>query len=143
MNESNVNELCNNVDYRRLSDAACKQLLGDKLILACILKGCVPEFMNCHVNDIENKYIEGEPEIGTVGVYPETTNPPKEKSAGRVHGINAEDATDTEGKVTFDIRFYAFTPTKERIKLIINVESQNEFYHSYPLIKRAIFYACR
>ena len=143
MNESNVNELCNNVDYRRLSDAACKQLLGDKLILACILKGCVPEFMNCHVNDIENKYIEGEPEIGTVGVYPETTNPPKEKSAGRVHGINAEDATDTEGKVTFDIRFYALTPTKERVKLIINVESQNEFYPSYPLIKRAIFYACR
>ena len=33
--------------------------------------------MNCHVNDIETKYIEGEPEIATVGVYPETTNPPK------------------------------------------------------------------
>ena len=130
-------------DFRRLSDAACKQLLGDKLILACILKGCVPEFMNCHVNDIETKYIEGEPEIGTVGVYPETTNPPKETAGGRVHGINAEDATDTEGKVTFDIRFYALTPTKERIKLIINVESQNEFYPGYPLIKRAIFYACR
>ena len=64
-------------DFRRLSDAACKQLLGDKLILACILKGCVLEFMNCHVNDIETKYIEGEPEIATVGVYPETTNPPK------------------------------------------------------------------
>ena len=25
-------------DYRYLSDAACKQLLADKLILACILK---------------------------------------------------------------------------------------------------------
>ena len=131
------------MDYSRLSDAACKQLLGDKLILACILKGCVPEFKDCHVNDIETKYIEGEPEIGTVGVYPESTNPPKKNVAGRVHGINGEDATDTEGKVTFDIRFYALTPTKDRIKLIINVESQNEFYPGYPLIKRAIFYACR
>ncbi len=53
MNEFNMNRICNDADYRRLSDAACKQLLGDKLILACILKGCVPEFMNCHVNDIE------------------------------------------------------------------------------------------
>ena len=117
--------------------------MDDKLILACILKGCVPEFKDCHVNDIETKYIEGEPEIGTVGVYPETTNLPKETTAGRVQGINGEDATDTEGKVTFDIRFYALTPTKERIKLIINVESQNEFYPGYPLIKRAIYYACR
>ena len=131
------------VDYRRLSDAACKQLLGDKLILACILKGCVPEFMDCHVNDIETKYIEGEPEIGTVGVYPETTNPPKETAPGKIHGINNENATDTEGKVTFDIRFYALTPTEERVKLIINVESQNEFYTKYPLMKRAIYYACR
>ena len=143
MNESNINISCNDADFRRLSDAACKQLLGDKLILACILKGCVPEFMNCHVNDIETKYIEGEPEIGTVGVYPETTNPPKETTARRVHGINSENATDTEGSVTFDIRFYALTPTKERVKLIINVESQNEFYPKYPLMKRAIYYACR
>ena len=142
MNESNIN-LCNNLDYRRLSDAACKQLLGDKLILACILRECVPEFMNCHVNDIETKYIEGEPEIGMVGLYPETTNPPKEIKAGRVHGIHCEDTTDTEGTVTFDIRFYAVTPTKERVKLIINVEAQNVFNPGYPLIKRGIFYACR
>ena len=143
MNDVKTNSAINDGDYRRLSDAACKQLLGDKLMLACILKECVPEFMHCHVNDIETKYIEGEPEIGTVGVYPETTNPPKAVMAGRIHGINTEDATDTEGKVTFDIRFYAITPTKDRIKLIINVESQNEFYPGYPLIKRAIFYACR
>ena len=142
MIESNMNS-CNDADYRRLSDAACKQLLGDKLILACILRECVPEFTNCHVNDIETKYIEGEPEIGTVGVFPETTNPPKKSKAGRVHGMNCEDTTDTEGTVTFDIRFYALTPTKERVKLIINVEAQNDFHPGYPLIKRAIFYGCR
>ena len=142
----NVNdERASNVDanYRRLSDAACKQLLGDKLILACILKGCVPEFMDCDVSDIETKYIEGEPEIGSVGVHAETTNPPKPQKGSKIHGISNESATDTEGKVTFDIRFYALTPADERVKLIINVEAQNDFYPGYPLIKRAIYYGCR
>ena len=140
----NVNdERASNVDanYRRLSDAACKQLLGDKLILACILKGCVPEFMDCEVSDIETKYIEGEPEIGSVGVHAETTNPPKPQKGSKIHGISNESATDTEGKVTFDIRFYALTPADERVKLIINVEAQNDFYPGYPLIKRAIYFS--
>ena len=143
MDTQNANCRASTVDYRYLSDAACKQILGDKLILACILKGCIPEFKDCHVNDIETKYIEGEPEIGTVGVHEETTNQPKSSTGGRIHGINNESTTDTEGKVMFDIRFYALTPTKERVKLIINVEAQNEFYPGYPLIKRAIYYGCR
>ena len=129
--------------YRRLSDAACKELLGDKLILACILKGCVPEFKDCHVNDIENKYIEGEPEIGTIGVHPETTNTNNPDTGGKIHGINAESATDTEGKITFDIRFYALTPANTHMKMIINIEAQNEFYPGYPLMMRAVYYGCR
>ncbi len=129
--------------YRQLSDATCKALLGDKLILACILKECVPEFKPYHVNEIETRFIEGEPEIGTVGVYPETTNPHKHTSPGKIHGINGESTSDTEGKVTFDIRFYALTPSNDRVKLIINVEAQNVFYPGYPLLKRAIYYGCR
>ena len=130
-------------DYRYLSDAACKQLLGDKLILACILKGCIPEFKDRSVNEIETKYIEGEPEIGIVGVHAETTNKRKAKQGSKIHGMSNEDTTDTEGKVTFDIRFYALTPANERVKLIINVEAQNNYYPGYPLIKRAIYYGCR
>ena len=143
MKTSNSSKQSRKPDYRYLSDAACKQLLGDKLILACILKGCIPEFKDCHVNDIENRYIEGEPEIGTVGVHPETTNPTLSGQGGKIHGISNESVTDTEGKVAYDIRFYALTPTKERVKLIINVEAQNEFYPGYQLIKRAIYYGCR
>ena len=99
--------------------------------------------MDCEVSDIETKYIEGEPEIGSVGVHAETTNPPKPQKGSKIHGISNESATDTEGKVTFDIRFYALTPADERVKLIINVEAQNDFYPGYPLIKRAIYYGCR
>jgi hypothetical protein len=58
---------------------------------------------------------------------------------GEIYGINHESASDTEGKVTFDIRFYAMTPTKERVKLIINIEAQNNFYPGYPLIKWAVY----
>lgn len=130
-------------NYRILSDAACKELLGDKLILACILKTCVVEFYESSVQDIETKYIEGEPEIGTIGVHPETTNSKASNRPGRIHGIHSESTSDTEGKVMFDIRFYALTPDQERVKLIINVEAQNRYRPGYPLIKRAIYYGCR
>ena len=137
-------------EYSRLNDAVCKQIIGDKLMLSCILKGSVPEFENCQINDIENKYIEGEPEISTVGVHPETTNVKNKKTnnsgnsnSGHIRGMNTENATDTEGKITYDIRFYALTPGDEPAKIIINVEAQNKFYSGYPLLKRAVYYAAR
>ena len=83
------------------------------------------------------------PKSALWGVHAETTNPTRNKKGGKIHGINNESATDTEGSVTFDIRFYALTPTDERVKLIINVEAQNDFYPGYPLIKRAIYYGSR
>ena len=45
-------------------DEACKRVLAEKVFLARILKGCVEEFYDCPIDDIMNKYIEGEPEIG-------------------------------------------------------------------------------
>ena len=67
----------------------------------------------------------------------------KEPLMGTVRGIKTESSSETEGKVTFDIRFFAMTPQRERVKLIINVEAQNKFYPGYPLIKRAIYYNSR
>ena len=140
--ETHVTDM-DEMECKKLTDASCKQFLGDKLILACILKTCACEFKDCHVNEIETKYIEGEPEIGRVGVHPETTNSVKSEKTGRIHGISGESTSNTEGKVTYDIRFYAVTPDNERVKLIINVEGQNEYYPGYPLIKRGIYYVCR
>ena len=132
------------LNYYDLSDAACKAFLSDKLILACILKDCTEEFKDCHVHDIETLYIEGEPEISTVGVYPDTTNVHRGDERGnKIHGIHAESTSETEGTVTYDIRFYALTPTQERVKLIINIEAQNVFNPGYPLTKRGIYYGCR
>ena len=49
-------------ERRARCDQACKRVLAQKVILAWILKHCTEEFRDIDVKDIENKYIEGEPE---------------------------------------------------------------------------------
>lgn len=38
------------------------------------MKGCVDEYSECSVDEIAEKYIEGTPEVGTVGVHVDDTN---------------------------------------------------------------------
>ena len=91
------------------------------------------------VNEIAEKYIEGQPQVDTVPVAPDETNAPS-----RIQGMGTEDTSLTEGTVLYDIRFTAVAPASgERIRLIINLEAQNKFLVGYPLIKRAIFYCGR
>ena len=119
-------------------DSACKRLLANKAILAWILKDCVEEFKDCEIDDIAEKYIEGEPQIETSAVNPNEVN------SEIIRGISNEDSSLTEGNITYDIRFMALAPkSDEMIELIINVEAQNDFYPGYPLIKRAIYYCSR
>ena len=126
-------------------DAACRQLISNKAILAWILKGCVEEFYGCDIRDIAERYIEGTPEVGTVGVHPDETNEETPAAAGdTITGMNTEDTTLTEGKVTYDVRFYALAPKdREQIRLLLNVEAQGDFYPGYPLVKRGFYYCGR
>ena len=94
-------------------DAACKRVLSEKAILARIMKSCLEEYKDCDVNDIAEKYIEGQPQVSAVPVLP-----------------------DEGGTVIVP-------DSEEQIALIINVEAQNDFYPGYPLIKRGIYYCCR
>ena len=55
-------------------DESVKRLLANKSILAVILKECVPEFKHCTTREIAEQYIEGEPQIGEVGIAPDETN---------------------------------------------------------------------
>lgn len=115
-----------------------KNILAEKKILAWILKSCVEEFADIELDEIADKYIEGEPQIAEVPVLPDETNDPK------VQGIGVEDVTVTEGTVKYDIRFQATLPNSdELISLIINVEAQNDYYPGYPLVKRGVFYCGR
>ncbi|MCX4346158.1 MAG: hypothetical protein OSJ38_02790 [Lachnospiraceae bacterium] len=126
-------------DEKASYDAACKRLLSEKIILAWIMKNCLDEYRDCDVNEIAGKYIEGTPQIGEVAVAPDESN-----KTSVIHGTGNEDASLTEGTITYDIRFYAIAPVSgELIRLIINIEAQNDFYPGYPLIKRGIYYCSR
>lgn len=65
-------------DYEARYDRAAKKLLANKLVLAHILKDCVKEYQACSIMDIAQKYIEGEPEIGTTGVYMDDSSSPEQ-----------------------------------------------------------------
>ena len=115
-------------------DAACKRVLSEKTILARIMKACLAEYQDCPVRDIEEKYIEGQPQVSSVPVLPD-------EEGSVISGLDTEDKSVHEGTVTYDIRFRAIAPDSgELIGLIVNVEPQNDFYPGYPLAKRGIYY---
>ena len=119
-------------------DAACKRVLSNKVILAHIMKACVSEYRDCEIHEIVEKYIEGQPQVGEVPVSLDETNAP------RIHGICNEDTSLTEGRVTYDIRFFAVAPVSgELVRLIINVEAQGRKRTSYPIVKRGVYYGSR
>lgn len=118
-------------------DASCKRTLSLKVFLAWIMRSCVEEYRDCSINEIMEKYIESQPEIGSVPVAPDETN-------ARIRGTANEDATVTEGTVNYDIRFLASAPEGDApIGLIINVEAQNKFHPGYSLVRRGIYYCSR
>ena len=106
------------------------------------MKSCVEEYKNCSVDDIANKYIEGTPQIDAAvdreDVTPLTKGPV-------IQGMNIEDKDANEGTALYDIRFFALAPGQENefIKLIINVEAQQNDKPGYSLVRRGIYYCSR
>ena len=79
----------------------------------------------------------GKPEVGAVLVNPQG-------EVTRIETLQNEDKSETESTVTFDVRFTVLAPDSgEEIKLIINLEAQNDFHPGYPLIKRGVYYCAR
>lgn len=116
-------------------DELCKRVLAHKLILSRILKTCVEEFYDCTLDDIMNKYIEGEPEIGEAPLRPDQI---------LIHGDSGEDTSLSEQTIRYDIKFRASAPGDGgEIGLIINIEAQRKFDPGYPLIKRGLYYCSR
>ncbi len=111
-------------------DEVAKRVLADKHILARILKETMKEFENYDTETIVN-CIEGEPQIG------------RNEVADIITGTNTEDLVPNEGRVVFDIKFYVILPDKERTKIIINLEAQNDYYPGYDLVTRGVYYGAR
>ena len=129
-------------------DDIAKRFLAHKILLAQILKELVEEFKDCPLRDIAEKYIEGEPavNISEIPIDEGLTNAVRrtKDTPEKIKGRRNEDNSPTEGTIVFDILFHAVLPTtKEPITLIINIEPQRTLYTGYPLIRRALYYACR
>ncbi len=119
-------------------DACCKRIISEKIIVAWIMKCCIPEYREFTVEEIAEKFIEGMPSVGRSPVHTD------EVGSLRIHGDNTEDSSLYEGKVTYDVRFRAILPKSgEIMEMLINIEAQNDFYPGYPLVKRALYYCCR
>ena len=118
-------------------DNLAKRVMSRKIILAHILKETVKEFADCSVEEIEKKYIEGDPQLSINRVALDDTLD--------IKGKLTESKSPTEGIVTFDIIFDAIIPKNgEQIKIIVNIEAQKTTKTiDYPLMKRAVYYVAR
>ena len=134
------NEFARNLDLAQAKiqyDEQCKKVLGDKNVLSWILQRTVREYAGMNREEIM-KCIEGEPEIGSRRVNPGETN------ASQITGMANEDKVNEEGTIFNDIRFFAWIPkSREKIRLIINVEAQKKYHTGYSLTTRGVFYGAR
>lgn len=133
-----LSQTANRVAY----DEASKRILANRIVLAHIMKGCMEEYADCTADEIEEKYICEEPQVSNAFVHRDEVNAP----AQTIMGASNEDASLTEGKVTFDVRVQVIAPGRgdqDTIHIILNVEAQKDFHPGYPLTKRAIYYAGR
>ena len=118
-------------------DERGKYLIAHKECLARIMHECISEYKDCTLEEIQEKYIEGTPDVLAVPVHKNATN------TEMIRGANVEDSSLNEGTVRYDIRFYALTPGKDQVEIIINVEVQHQSNTGYPLVKRALYYCAR
>ena len=125
-------------------DDCVKKLLAKKIILAWIMKECVPEFKRFSIQQIAKDCIEGEPDVSKVAVDQDEMDYMEIVADESIEGMNTEDNSIKEGRVFYDIKFSAVVPdSQEPVQLIINIEAQKDDKTPYPLIKRAIYYVSR
>ena len=129
-------------DLKAKYDENTKKILSEKEVLAWILKSTTSEFAQISIEKII-KCIEGEPEVSKIKVNPGETNG-SENLQRKITGAKNEDKVPNEGTITYDIRFYAYVPSKKkRIKIILNLEAQKKFYPGYQIVTRGVFYGGR
>ena len=120
-------------ETKSMYDTRAKYLVSNKQVLARIMKFSVPEYKDCGIEEIID-YIEGIPEVEVHSVLPQ---------GEKIEGMDTTSKVPGEGEFSFDIRFNALTPQKEKIKIIINIELQKDYYPGYHFCSRGIFYCSR
>ena len=121
-------------------DMNVKKILGYKPLLARILKEVMSECRAMTCEEIA-ACIEGEVQISQVPVDPGMTN-----ATDQITGQAQEEYAYEEGMNVYDIRTYIKLPGEAdgiSLKILLNVEAQNEDKPGYDISLRALFYCCR
>jgi hypothetical protein len=121
-------------------DKTVKNILAFKPLLARIFKEVVSECKNLSHEQIE-AYIEGEVLISEVPVDDLQIG-----TVEKITGINTESIKADGEYITYDVITYLNIPEENQnnnIKLIINIESQNEDNPGYDIPLRALFCCAR
>lgn len=131
-----ISKVVDSADGKKDCDRVCKKVLATKEIASHILKGVVPEYSECSINDIIAY-------ISDIQIDQEPVDVDEIPAA--IDSSNSEDSTIKEGKRFYDIKFKARAPGKSggNINLIINIEAQKDFSPGYSLLKRGIYYCAR
>ena len=122
-------------------DGHVKRILGNRQVLARILKGAAEEFREYSPEEIVG-WIEPDIEIEGTALRPGETG----KGKLLITGDSTESRIPGEGTITYDIRFRVYVPgqgRRETVKLLMNVEAQKKFYLKYRIVTRGIFYGAR
>ena len=129
-------------------DESARNIVAQKSVLAYIVKSALDEYAAYTVQEIAERFIEGEPELRKVAVHqdhPDRQDDPGMMSGDdKIEGKPTADKSQRDGTVYFDIRFIAVLPSDgSRIEILINCEIQNNDTPGYPIPKRGIYYTAR
>lgn len=119
-------------------DGKAKTVLRNRQVLACILSCAIEELKGKPLDEIA-ALIENDIDVN-IPVEPGKTNTYVQSD---IHGLSNEDEAECEGKIIYDVKFYARLANNFTSQVIINIEAQRRSSLSYPLMNRAIFYASR
>ena len=129
-------------------DEAARNIVAQKSVLAYILKSALDEYAEYTVQEIAERFIEGEPELRKTAVHQD--HPDKEGDTSmmsgddKIEGEPTADKSQKDGTVYYDIRFTAVLPSDgELIEILLNLEIQNKDTPGYPIPKRGIYYTAR
>ncbi len=129
-------------------DESARNIVSQKSVLAYILKSALDEYAEYTVQEIAERFIEGEPELKKTAVYqdhPDREDAPAMMSGDdKIEGDPTADKSQRDGTVYFDIRFIAVLPSDgSRIEILVNCEIQNRDTPGYPIPKRGVYYTAR
>lgn len=97
------------------------------------MKGVLPECKELSISEIMNAISE-KIEVRNTPVHP----------GEAILGDSNEDIIPNEGTTRYDIRFHAHIPhTDNTIKILINVEAQQDYTPGYDIVTRGIYYGAR